>query len=137
MKKFKYPILILSVLLPLLILLLVRLSNLSYLHSYANVYSSFDIILLLIISPVVEEIVFRGLVQDSLLRYIKHEGLVFILVNILFVLIHIIKNNGIVYLLFLFICGNVFSIIKHLFGKLTYSILLHAYYNGLFVVFSL
>jgi membrane protease YdiL (CAAX protease family) len=126
------------VLLPALILLMAKFYAKSYLLQFSLHHITVtQLLLLILISPIVEEIVFRGLAQDFLLKIIKNKYISFTLVNLTFTLFHLHKHLGFIYLLFVFSCGIILSIVKYQFKYLTYPISLHLYYNLLFVVFTL
>ena len=125
------------ILLPIIILFIGKYLLVGYFYQFQFDYTYTQLLLLILVSPLLEEIVFRGLVQDFLLKKIKYKYVAFVGVNVLFVLIHIDKNTGSIYLIFLFICGIIFSVVKEKSGRLLYAILLHTYYNSLFITFTM
>ena len=125
--------LILSIFIPPLVLIILRMYFASYLSIfYVNLTVS-SIIILIVVSPILEELVFRLFLQDVFLSKINNKLIALFLVNLLFVLVHYKKPINIVYLLALFICGMILSIIKQNY-KLSYAIYLHSYYNILFII---
>ncbi|MBY0378868.1 MAG: CPBP family intramembrane metalloprotease [Burkholderiales bacterium] len=122
------------VLLPIAVLFLGDCFFGDYSKQFQSYYTNTQILLLVIISPIFEEIVFRGLIQDFLVKKIKCKYLAFTSVNLLFVLLHIHKNMGIIYLMFVFICGMIFSVVKYKSSRVLYPIVLHSYYNLLFIL---
>lgn len=133
----KKPVLILSIILPVIVLFLCRFFYPIYLNLYKIQYTLGGSFLLIFVSPILEEIVFRGLLQDFFIKIIRSKVLALGLLNIIFSLIHAHNNQNIVYLSILFFCGIIFSIVKYNYNKLSYVIFLHAYYNILFVIFTI
>lgn len=91
--------------------------------------------LLLFLSPILEEIVFRGLIQDYIFEKISNKTLVVIITNLLFIAFHYHINSNFLYLLTVFICGVIFSLFKIRFSKLYYPICCHLYYNLCFYLY--
>jgi membrane protease YdiL (CAAX protease family) len=111
-----------------------------YLHyilhlPFLNYSLTTNLLILLIVSPILEELTFRGLLQDLILNKTKNIILTVILVNIAFVLLHCNVNNSVVYLFPIFICGIIFSVSKIYHKRLIYPILLHVYYNLCFIAY--
>jgi len=96
---------------------------------FLNYHITGNILFLLIISPILEELVFRGLLQESIYNKTKNYIFTVIMVNIAFMSLHYIVNNNIVYLLAVFICGIIFSVVKIYYKRIIYPIMLHVYYN--------
>jgi membrane protease YdiL (CAAX protease family) len=120
-----------ALLLPLLTLYLLYILHLPLLnYSFTK-----NVIILLVVSPVLEELTFRGLLQDLVLSRTKSLILTVVLVNIAFVLLHLNVNNSIVYLCPIFICGIIFSVIKIYYERIVYPVLLHVYYNLCFILY--
>ena len=100
-----------------------------------TVYLNFKTILILIfISPILEEIVFRGLIQEWLQQILPSRIIAITLLNILFAALHYNVNNNLIYLLAIFFCGIIYSVAKVLYKKNIFPILLHSYYNSCFVI---
>lgn len=95
-----------------------------------------QILLLLIISPLLEEIVFRGLIQEYLATKINSKFYVIIIVNVLFSGLHYHINHNPWYLFCIAICGIIFSIIKLITNSLSLVIMIHSYYNLSFLAFA-
>lgn len=91
--------------------------------------------MLLMLSPVLEEIVFRGLIQDYLLSKTSNVTVSIIVVNLLFMVFHCHINPNYIYLLAIFGCGIMFSILKFKLLRLRYPILYHVYYNLCFYLY--
>ena len=120
-----------SVLLPIGVFFLLYKLKLPFL----NYHLTTSILILLIVSPVLEEFTFRGLLQDLILNKIKNYIFTVFLVNIAFMLLHYNVNNDIVYLFAVFICGIIFSVVKIYYGSILYPIILHVYYNLCFITY--
>ena len=90
--------------------------------------------ILLLLSPLLEEIVFRGLLQDLVLSWCRQQWLGLLILNLAFAGLHFRINNSILYLFPVFMCGLIFSYAKIRFTRLIYPIVLHVYYNVFFVV---
>jgi len=124
------------ILLPPLVLLFAKIYFAHYLYNFAVDYTTLQLLIILVISPVVEESVFRGLLHDLLFKYSAHVGINFILINVVFVLLHVHKHLGAIYLLFIFVCGMILSMVKYISNRLIYTIFLHIYYNLIFIIFT-
>jgi len=92
------------------------------------------IFILIFISPMLEEIVFRGLLQEWLPQILPNKIISIILLNILFAALHYNVNNQFIYLLAIFFCGIIYSAVKILYKKNIFPILLHSYYNACFII---
>lgn len=119
------------VLLPIGVFYLLYKLNLPFLNYSLNT----NILILLLVSPVLEEFTFRGLLQDFLLNKTKNYSFTVFLVSIAFTLLHYNVNNNIVYLFAVFICGIIFSVIKIYYRKIAYPVMLHVYYNLCFITY--
>jgi uncharacterized protein len=119
--------------LPLLVFLTLHAFHLNYLINFN--LKQVSVISLLVISPIWEEVLFRGLLQDWLRARLQDIVVSILIVNLLFMFIHYTVNHEILYLLPIFICGVVFSIIKLHYSRIIYPILLHAYYNLLLFLY--
>lgn len=89
---------------------------------------------LLIIAPVLEELVFRGLLQDFIKRVNTSKLTCYFIVNIIFVLLHYKNSHDLVYLSGVFISGVIFSVIKDYYKKISVAIICHAYFNLTYLV---
>ena len=110
----------------------------------------------LILAPLSEELTFRGLIQEYLsakfncqappkqitatawpLKMVASNyvgiSITFILVNILFTSLHHAINANYWYLSGVFACGMLFSLIKHVTTTIYWPILIHSYYNLVFL----
>jgi len=114
-----------SVLLPIVALFLLYKLKLPFL----NYQITGNILFLITISPILEELVFRGLLQEAIYNKTKNYIFTVILVNIAFMSLHYPVNNNIVYLFAVFICGIIFSVVKIYHKRIIYPIILHMYYN--------
>lgn len=136
---FKRFFLVSVIFVPIIILTIAKLFfNNFFTTSFYIQYSYLNIILIILISPILEEIVFRGLLQDLFLKYIHNKVIAFIILNIIFTFMHYkfgLNTINLIYFIFLFICGMIFSVTKNIFYKLSYVIYLHCYYNIIFLLF--
>ena len=97
------------------------------------------IFLIVLLYPLIEEIVFRGLIQSYLqvkirqssVRVISHAN---INTSILFVTLHIFYQP-MIWALIVFIPSIVFGYFKEKYNSLLPSIFLHSYYNAGFIIF--
>jgi hypothetical protein len=92
----------------------------------------------ILLSPIAEELFFRGVLQDILLRKIHYTlaglSLANIIVSLCFALFHI-SFWGYVHSGLVFIPSLIFGFLYDRTGKLTYPIILHAIYNlNIFIV---
>lgn len=97
------------------------------------------IILFVLLYPLIEEIVFRGLLQSYLQVKIKQSPVrvisyANIFTSILFVTLHIFYQP-IIWALIVFIPSIVFGYFKEKYNSLLPSIFLHSYYNAGFIIF--
>lgn len=104
-----------------------------YLHQFSFSYTIYNIILLLLIAPILEEIVFRGLLQDIILNYIPKRWCALWGLNLIFGLFHYHINPMPLYLCAVFISGLIFSYAKVLYLNLVYPLGLHIYYNLIYL----
>ena len=131
---FKYSTLIFFFILPLLIWItgFLFFTNLIQQFTIPNTYSK--IIMLLIVSPILEETVFRGLIQDYIVSKVKSKWITVVIVSLLFAAFHYRINPNFLYLTLVFASGVVFSWTKLLYVKLLFPISLHSYYNVLYIL---
>lgn len=120
-----------AVLLPISVLYLIYKLNLPFL----NYKLTTNILLLLVVSPILEEFTFRGLLQDMIQTKTKNYILTLFILNTAFTLLHYNVNNSIVYLFTVFICGIIFSVSKMYYKMIVYPIMLHMYYNLCFITY--
>lgn len=135
--KLKYVILCVCICIPPIFYVSAYLLVPNYLFSFTLPFNALFLVLSFFVSPILEEIVFRGFLQDLLNKRIGNQILVVILVNFVFALLHVHINPELWYLLLVFACGVLFSSIKILFKKIRYPILLHSYYNISFLLLIL
>ena len=89
---------------------------------------------LIIFYPIVEELAFRGVIQDYIYKKINFRSTFFsltsanIITSILFVLMHFIHHHPI-WALLTFIPSLLFGYFKDQYGQIIPSILLHMFYN--------
>jgi len=131
----KTAILILAIILPLITFWVIYQYKLQSLINYNFDHTS--LLILLIVSPILEELVFRGLLQDFVLKKIKNIFFSIVIVNLLFMLTHYRINHSLSYLSVVFICGIIFSVVKVYYSRIVYPILVHSYYNLSLVVIVL
>ncbi len=111
-----------------------------FLYRHEDV-SFLSYIFILFMSPALEEILFRQLLQPIILSYIKNYIMAITALNILFVLIHYhlwlnsFNLYNIISLIGIFISGIIFSVFRSSFKQLIYVIMLHSYYNLCFLYF--
>ena len=91
-------------------------------------------LLLIIISPIIEEIAFRGLLQELLVSRIKPKIIALVMVNLAFVMLHYARNSNLFYLALVFACGLIFSLLKECFASLKVAVFMHSYYNCCFIL---
>jgi len=112
--------------------------------SLGNVFNSLNVILFsVLLYPIMEEIVFRGLIQTKLLSF-THFGDKFIgitganlLTSLLFSLAHLFQHSPQNALL-VFIPSIIFGYFRDRHGVITASIILHVFYNaGFYMLFVL
>mgnify|MGYP001813455553 CR=1 FL=1 len=87
-----------------------------------------------IFAPLLEEILFRGLIQEFVRDYFsdKRFGLLTVanlVTSVLFVIAHIMFKGFVIWNLLVFFPSLVFGFFKDRTGRLTASVMLHAYYN--------
>lgn len=127
-------VILLILLAPILGCLVVRMLNSEYLERFHMDYSFHAIAFIIFIAPVLEELVFRGLFQEILLKILKRKAIAFVAVNILFTVLHYHIRSEYEYLLVVFISGLIYSIVRDRYG-LKNAIYLHIYYNIIYLVF--
>lgn len=99
----------------------------------------FNLIYVIFIYPIVEELVFRGLIQDYLkgkfTGAIMHLSFANILASILFVLLHFLYHS-IIGALLVFIPSLIFGYFKDRTGGILVAIVLHIFYNSGYFYFA-
>ena len=130
----KYKLLFVFIFLPLLIWLPALFFFKSYVSQFMLPQGSRQLLIMLLISPILEEMVFRGLFQDLFLHYIGKPIFSILLLNIAFAIIHQRINPNLIYIFFVFASGMVFSYSKLCYKKLVFPIGLHIYYNFVYIV---
>lgn len=131
---WRHSFLVLAIVLPVLAYFLGNALIPEYLAHFNLVSGVWAVVLLLIVSPILEEVVFRGFLQDYLLSKIDNKFIVVLLVNFVFVALHYHINHETIFLILIFGCGVIWSVIKLKYHKLIYPIFLHAYYNLSFLL---
>ncbi len=101
--------------------------------------NSLQLVMLVAVYPILEEVVFRGLILDGLSRWTKgrHYGLLTeanFLTSILFVLAHLIYQPWL-WALLVFFPSIVFGYMKERHHSLLPPIVLHSFYNFGFILF--
>jgi len=93
-----------------------------------------------IVSPVLEELVFRGALQGALLQTAwgkKAYGGISVangLTSVVFVVVHLF-NQSLVWAVLVFLPSLIFGAVRERYQSTRYSILLHSYYNlGFFLL---
>jgi len=135
--KVKHLFLGFSLLLPIIVGVIAVVFYPNYLSHFTLPHTLFPLILFLIISPVLEEVVFRGLFQDFLLSWLNNKFIAIGLLNIGFAVFHYNINHDPTYMFLVFCCGIILSVQKLKYGKLIYPIFFHAYYNLSFMFMHL
>lgn len=130
----KYKLLFILTLLPLLFWLSVLLFFKAYIPFFSPFHGITPLLMLLLISPTLEEVVFRGLFQDLFLHYLHNPLICILLLNIAFAVIHYRVNHSPLYVFSVFASGVVFSCVKLKYKKLIFPIGLHIYYNFVYIV---
>ncbi|AUR52487.1 JDVT-CTERM system glutamic-type intramembrane protease [Aquella oligotrophica] len=95
-----------------------------------------SIIKLLVIAPILEEVVFRGLLQDFIKKITVSKLTCYFIVNIIFALLHYKNSYDILYLSGVFISGLIFSTIKDYYKKISVAIICHAYFNLIYLIIT-
>lgn len=107
----------------------------NFISQFRILFSIKSLFIIILVSPILEEIAFRGLIQDLCIKkFYNHKIMAIIFVNIMFSLLHFNNNQNIIYLVLVFLSGMIFSYSKLMFNKLSVPILLHAYYNIIFII---
>jgi len=92
--------------------------------------------LIILVYPILEEIVFRGLLQEFLAKRIRYQYRLLTMANVVtslsFVLAHLIYNDWI-WALLIFFPSLVFGYMKERHQSLISPIILHSFYNAGFV----
>ncbi len=126
-------------LLPISVIILPIIAWLIYFYLKLYTYLNFNnqksstIFFVLIISPIFEEIIFRGILLDLLAKILNNNILIYFIINIIFTYFHYYNNNKLFYLFLIFLCGTIFTVIKIKYNKIIYPIFLHIYYNAFFI----
>jgi membrane protease YdiL (CAAX protease family) len=120
-----------AVLLPISVFCTLYGLNLSFLKNSLT----YNILFLLFISPILEELTFRGLLQDLVQNRTKNYIFTILFINSAFMLLHYKINNSILYLFAVFFCGIIFSVIKIYYKNIIYPIVMHVYYNLCFIIY--
>lgn len=123
------------ILLPLVTLPTLKIFHLNHwLGIRANFTQQF-ILIAVLIAPIIEESVFRGLLPELLNNLVKQPLIRYLISNLGFCLSHYHINHNPFYLAGVFISGIIFSYIRIISNKISPAILTHAYYNLLFIIF--
>lgn len=104
--------------------------------NFKPVSTLYECALLIFIMPILEESVFRGLLQDFLQQYLPKKWALIIAVNIFFVAVHFHLNNNPYYLGGVAVSGIIFSYVKLVTHKLSRAIFMHSYYNITYIIFT-
>ncbi|RRS30263.1 MAG: hypothetical protein P794_07850 [Epsilonproteobacteria bacterium (ex Lamellibrachia satsuma)] len=89
---------------------------------------------LILLYPVIEELTFRGIIQEYISQKTKQQILFFnlsianLLTSILFVFMHFVHHE-IIWAILTFFPSLVFGYFKEKYSKITPSIILHIFYN--------
>jgi membrane protease YdiL (CAAX protease family) len=89
--------------------------------------------LLLVVAPCLEELAFRGLLQDLCLK-LTPAPLAYLLVNVIFSALHYHINSQWWFLASVFIAGFSLSLLRSYTKTIIWSIVFHAYYNSCLVI---
>jgi len=117
----------------------VLLHNIIFQHQTFNVdHLHFDIqslFFLIVFYPVVEELAFRGVIQEFIGSKTKqypsffHVSVANILTSMLFVAMHFVHHTPL-WALLVFVPSLIFGYFKEQYGHIGYSIFLHMFYNA-------
>ena len=100
------------------------------------------VVLVILVYPILEEIVFRGWIQSELLRKHFFQAKLFqlsvanVLTSVLFSLFHLINHEPL-WAALVFFPSILFGCLRDRYGAITPSIVLHVYYNFGFTLLSL
>lgn len=130
----KHLFFLISLILPIIFWSIAFLFFQKLIPNFSIPHSLLSLLLIIFISPVLEEIVFRGLIQDLCVKYLKNIWLTVLIVNLFFMLVHIHINNAPIYLVIIFISGVIFSLNKLIYQKIFPPIMLHFFYNLTFII---
>jgi len=119
--------------------LFVLLHNTIFQHQTFNVdHLHFDIrslFFLIIFYPLVEELAFRGVIQEFIASKTKqypsffHVSVANIVTSLLFVAIHFVHHTPL-WAMLVFVPSLIFGYFKEQYGHIGYSIFLHMFYNA-------
>lgn len=128
-----------SIILPLIVWVLYVVISQKSPNLYYIKEKQFQLLMFVFVYPIVEEVIFRGLIQDYLNRKFNHKknlsiSYANIETSILFVLFHLIYQSA-VWSLMVFIPSVIFGYFKDKYGKLQLPIFLHCFYNAGFLLF--
>jgi len=125
-----------AIILPVVIWCILLYFNLAS-HFLNYTLSTPQVLIILLASPLIEEIVFRDVFQSVILRQVRLV-INIVITNILFTILHF--NNfslySMLFLLGVFVSGVLLSIIRWRYNNILICILLHAYYNTFVVLIS-
>lgn len=113
---------ILSLILPLVLM------PLKYMFSPYD-FSSQQIMILLFISPIIEEVLFRKFLQDYLKHKLQNLPYGVLLTNFIFMLAHLKNTSNIIILIGIFISGMIFSLVYDEKERIIYPIFIHFWFN--------
>ena len=130
--KARVGFLLFIIILPTLAFSILKLLHLNHVFSIHLDWRT--ILILVFISPILEEVIFRGLLQEWLQSLLNQTIPTIILVNTLFTILHYNVNKNFIYLITIFFCGIIFSVVKILHKRVVFTIMLHSYYNVCFII---
>ncbi|OBT09504.1 hypothetical protein A9264_08905 [Vibrio sp. UCD-FRSSP16_10] len=119
----------------------------SDIHSHSQSYVLSHLLVLIILSPVIEEYVFRGMLQGRLLalrwgmQYLCSQraykiSYANLITSLIFVAFHFI-NQSPLWALSVFIPSLILGHFRERYGSISPAIVLHVFYNALFFIFPL
>lgn len=108
-------------------LILIPLKYFLYFNLYYIEYK--QIIILLFVSPIIEELLFRKYLQEYLFYKLNNLSYVIVITNFLFMILHIRNTLNILFLFGIFISGVIFSLVYYEKKLVIYPILIHFWFN--------
>lgn len=135
MKKYIFPIIVFTA-------VLVYFVCCIYLYGISSI-SLYNIVLFLFASPLLEEFIFRGLVQKSINNFLKsgfflHISYGSIISSSIFTFIHLLLNNFAVIYLMVFLPSLFFGFLYDKYKTLLLPVLFHSFFNiNVFIAYPL
>jgi membrane protease YdiL (CAAX protease family) len=124
-KQNKY--LLISLLSPFILLL-----NQDIIHVSSNLITIRQLIIILILSPIIEEIIFREVIYYYFYRLSPKYSL--LITNTIFMLIHLKNTTNIIILFGIFVSGLIFNLVYIEKKSIFYPIAIHFWFNLYYVI---